>query len=286
MRSCSAWFFSLEHSQDEKLQDKFQYITTIMCNRRSLKHKMSDIEYYYSAQYSEEVEGMSEADGHWEPAYHINAFDFSPAPVITSRHPGKIQLMNWGLIPHRTKSLEDALRVRTQTIMARTEEMYEKFSYAELVKAGKRCLIPTSGYFEHRWLDEKGKDKIPYYIFIKDRPIFSIAGIYSRWTDPNTGKNYLTYTVCTTRANELAATIHNSGMRMPVILASREAELEWLNPNLSKEAVLKLCEPINSSLMDAYTISKLITSKQPNVAEALEPFSYSQFTTKRLFDQE
>jgi putative SOS response-associated peptidase YedK len=244
---------------------------------------MSDLEYYYSAEYSQEVEGMGEGDGQWAPAFHINGFDHGAAPVITSRDPKKIQLMKWGLIPHRTKNLGDAMKIRGQTLMARTEEMYDKYSYAELVGAGKRCLIPTTGYFEHRWLDPTGKTKIPYHLFLKDTPIFSIGGIYSKWIDPSTGNIYFTYTVCTTTANDLAATIHNTGQRMPVILATKEAEAKWLNPKLEKEKVLELCRPIASSMMDAHTVSRIITSKNPNVPQAIEPFAYAEFLTKDLF---
>ena len=254
-----------------------------MCNRRALRCKMSDLEYYYSAEYSGEVEGMSDGDGQWEPAFHINGFDHTAAPVVTSRDPKKIQLMKWGLIPYRTKNLDDAMTIRTQTLMARSEEMFEKFSYAELVKAGKRCLIPATGYFEHRWLDSRGKTKIPYHIFLKDKPIFYIGGIYSKWTDQLTGTIYFTYTVCTTTANDLAATIHNTGKRMPVILPTKEAEQAWLNPQLSQEAVLNLCRPIENNLMDAYTVSRIITSKNPNVPEAIEPFAYAELRTKDLF---
>ena len=244
---------------------------------------MSDLEYYYSAEYSGEVEGMTQGDGQWEPAFHINAFDFGAAPVITSREPDKIKLFHWGLIPHRTKDLQSALTVRQQTLMERSEEMYEKFSYKDLVKGGKRCLIPTSGYFEHRWLEEKGKTKIPYYLFLKQQPIFSVGGLYSRWTDPVTGKDYFTYTVCTTKANELAATIHNSGQRMPVILPTKEAERAWLDPTLTDQDVLALCQPINTNLMDAYTVSRVITSKNPNVPEALERHAYSELSSPTLF---
>lgn len=254
-----------------------------MCNRRALNKKMSDLEYYYSAEYSEDVDGMSESDGMWEPAYHINGFDFSAAPIITSRHPNKIQMLRWGLIPHRTRSMEDAIAIRSQTLMARSEDMYRTFSYQELVEAGKRCLIPTTGYFEHRWLNDKGKSKIPYYIFLKERPVFSIAGLYSKWMDPLTGKTYFTYTLCTTEANALAATIHNTGKRMPVILADKDAEQKWLDPKLSKGEVLELCKPIDAKLMDAYTVSRVITSKSGNVPEAILPFSYQDFEQRSLF---
>lgn len=254
-----------------------------MCNRRANTSKMSDIEFYYSAEYSERVEGMAEGDGHWEPTYHINAFDHRAAPVITSKDPKKIFMLNWGLIPYRTRSLEDAVSIRQQTLMARSEEMYQKYSYQELAKAGKRCLIPTTGYFEHRWMDEKGKSKIPYYIFLKDKPMFSIGGLYSRWMDPQTGKHYFTYTVCTTRANELTEMIHNTGKRMPVILPDKETEQAWLNAALLQEDVMQLCEPIATNLMDAYTVSKVITTKNGNVPEAIKPYPYQELQQNSLF---
>jgi len=216
-------------------------------------------------------------EGEWEPAYQINAYDHSQSPVITSKDPGKIQMFHWGLIPHRTKNIEDAAKIRTMTLMARSEEMYEKSSYAELAKAGKRCIIPTTGYFEHRTV---GKNKFPYFIFLKDKPIFSIGGLYSRWINPADGKEHYTYCICTTRANELTSIIHNKGLRMPVILPDTKSEQKWLDTKLPQEEVLKLCEPLPASLMDAYTVSKVITSKTPNVKEAIEPYPYPELNNE------
>jgi putative SOS response-associated peptidase YedK len=249
----------------------------------AMRYPMSDLEYYYSAQYSEEVEGMNEEEGNWLPAYHINAFDFGKHPVVTSRYPRKIQRYRWGLIPYRTATLQDALELRQKTVLCRSEEMFEKPSFQELIKAGKRCLIPASGFFEHRWMDFKGKIKIPYHIILRGKPIFSLAGIYSKWTDPATSLDYFTYTVLTTRANALMETIHNSGKRMPVVLHTREAETAWLNPSLGKMDVLNLCEPITDSIMEAYPVSRIITSKEGNVPAALEPHYYPELHNPKLF---
>ena len=59
--------------------------------------------------------------------------------------------------------------------------------------------------------------------------------------------------------------------RMPVILP-KEYEKDWLNPSLTKDDVLALCQPYSDSKMDAHVISKRITSrKEPtNVPEVLE----------------
>lgn len=236
--------------------------------------KMSDLEYYYSAQYSEDVEGLSRHDGRWLPVYHQFGFDHLEAPVITSKNPGKISMFSWGLIPHRTSSLKDGMAIRSSTLMCRSEEMYDKYSYQELAYAGKRCLIPTSGYFEYHWFDEKGKVKIPYHLSLRQRPFFSIGGLYSRWIDRTTQRAHYTYSVCTTEANALAGAVHNRGRRMPVILSDEAAERAWLRADLPKGDVINLCKPIASSLMQVHPVSRLISSKQGNAPQAIEPCHY------------
>ena len=246
-----------------------------MCDRRAMAwKKMSDLEYYYSAKYSAEVDGMVEGDGNWLPIYHVAGRSHAYSPVITSRDPGKIQLFSCGLIPHTMPSLAAALERRKITTMCRSEEMYEKDSYKILANKGKRCLIPSSGYFEYQWQDEEGKRKIPYYIYLYGREFFSIGGLYSNWVDPVSKRAIPTFSVCTTEANLFTAKIHNHGKRMPVILLNREAEKAWLDPALSKQDVLALCKPIPSSLMVAHTVSKTLTSKVNNVPDAILPYNY------------
>jgi putative SOS response-associated peptidase YedK len=144
------------------------------------------------------------------------------------------------------------------------------------VKEGKRCLIPFTGFFEWRWLDEKGKTKIPYYIHLEE-PIFSLAGLYSKWKDKTTAQEMYTYTVLTNKANTFMGKIHNSKDRMPVIIP-KEYEKDFLNPDLSREDVLSLCSVFSESAMKAHTISKLITSKkeETNVPDVLSPKHYPE----------
>lgn len=210
-----------------------------------------------------------EISDQWNPYYHENGFDHNLSPAIVSEE--SVGLFSWGLIPWFTKSPEDAARIQNSTLNAISEEMFSKPSFRDALKDGKRCLIPFTGFFEWRWEDSAGKNKTPHYIFLKDQKIFSIAAIYSVWKNPTDGKMVYTYSLLTTQANELMANIHNSKKRMPVILP-RAVEREWLRPNLQKADVLDLCRPLDSTLMDAYPISKRITSrKEPtNVPEVLQ----------------
>ena len=108
-----------------------------------------------------------------------NGFTFRKAPVIINDDKPRIQYYTWGLIPKWIKSIDESKKIRTQTLNARSESVFEKPSFRNSITK-KRCLIPASGFYE--WRDYNGK-KYPYYIYLKDRDLFSFAGIYENRTD-------------------------------------------------------------------------------------------------------
>lgn len=179
--------------------------------------------------------------------YHVNAFNFPKYPIITKSD--EVQVFNWGLIPFWTKNETNADEIRKMTLNARTDTIFEKPSFREPIMK-KRCIVPSTGYFEWR---HEGSKKIPYYIYLKDEPIFSMAGIYDTWLDKETGEEHTTFSIITTETNPLTDYIHNTKHRMPAIL-SMEDEEKWLNPNLSKAEITSLLKPYDVKLMDAYII--------------------------------
>lgn len=207
--------------------------------------------------------------------YHENGFDYLPQPIVTAGEPGKFKMFRWGLIPYYMTDKEKAMILRTQTMNCISEEMYEKPSFRDAAKNGQRCLIPVTGFFEWRWLDEKGTVKIPYYVTFRDQKIRSMAGLYSRWKDKETDRYYYSYTVLTTKANPILDYVHNHKKRMPVFI-SRENEKAWLDRSLTKDDVLDLCQPFQDTAMRAYTVSKLLTTKNinTNISEVLQPMNY------------
>jgi putative SOS response-associated peptidase YedK len=241
-----------------------------MCYHGSKTYHLDELEGYYK------VVGQESIREQWIPYYHENGFDHRLSPILTKDGMGFFQ---WGLIPWFTKTLQDATQLRVKTLNCISEEMFDKPSYRDSLREGKRCLVPMTGFFEWKWEDLKGKEKTPYYIHLKDQKIYSAAGLYSTWIDKTTDQTYHTYTILTTKANPLMEEIHNSKKRMPVILP-KEFEHDWLNPDLTQEDVLALCQPFDANKMDAYPISKLITSRKEdsNVARVLE-----RVETGRLF---
>lgn len=195
--------------------------------------------------------------------YHVNAFSFPVCPVITASP--EIQAFNWGLIPFWVRTEADAREIRKMTLNARADTLFQKPSFREPVMR-RRCLIPSTGYFEWR---HEGDKKIPYYIFLKEEVIFSMAGIYDYWLDKATGKEYTTFSIITTDANPLTDYIHNTKHRMPAILSTANEE-EWLNPNLSKDEIASLLKPFEAERMDAYVIQNDFMRKAPGDRTILE----------------
>lgn len=241
-----------------------------MCYHKAITVKLPVISKYYGASYDKEVEEQFTVN------YQENGYDHKKKPIITAENPSELKMFNWGLVPWFTKTEQEALQIRARTLNCISEEMYEKASFRDSVKEGKRCLIPCTGFFEWRWMDSKGKTKIPYYIHL-DAELFSLAGLYSTWKNKATGQVMNTYTVLTNKANAFMSKIHNSKDRMPVIIP-REYEKDFLNPDLKKEDVLSLCSIFQDSTMKAHTISKLITSRkeETNVPGVMAPEVYPE----------
>jgi len=182
-------------------------------------------------------------------------------------------MMHWGLIPFWVKTQPDAEKIRMQTMNARAETLFDKPSFRYAI-ANHRCLIPADGFFE--WRHYRGKN-YPYFVRLKDHEIFSIAGIWERWRPKDTDETIETFSVITCDANPLMQKVHNKKKRMPVIL-SKDDELGFLDKNLIKDDILSILRPYPEEHMEAFTISRLVTSKTQdrNVPAVIQPFEYKE----------
>ncbi len=150
-----------------------------------------------------------------------NGFEYPQTPVITNTEQHTIQLFQWGLIPAWAK--DDS--IQKSTLNGRMETIHEKPSFRNI--STQRCLILSDGFYEWKWLDEKGKQKQKYFVHLPDKKSFAFAGLWSDWVNRETGEIISTYTILTTEANALMSEIHNTKKRMPVIV-SPENETAWL----------------------------------------------------------
>lgn len=229
-----------------------------MCFHNSMSVKVKE----FASRYGRKSDVVEIYRDILDEQYHVNAFNFPKYPVVTTSE--EVQVYNWGLIPFWTRTEPE--EIRAMTLNARAETLFTKPSFREPIRM-KRCLVPSTGYFEWR---HEGKSKIPYYIYLKEEPIFSIAGIYDVWTDKETGEQLTTFSIITTTTNPLTDYIHNTKHRMPAIL-SKEDEEKWLNPNLSKAEIESFLKPFPAEKMDAYRIKNDFIRKAPTDKSILFP---------------
>ncbi len=205
---------------------------------------------------------------HYQPTFFSSGFDHPIWPILTENN--QLQGMRWGLIPHWFKG-DQPFVFANNTLNAKAETLTEKPSFAHLIERN-RCLIPSTGFFEYQ---TKGKEKIPYFIYAKQTPIFSMAGLYDTWLNPQTGEHIQTFSMITCPANELMATIHNSKKRMPVILHP-EDEAKWLT-----QGTFDLLKPLEENWLSAHTVNKQML--QQNNPSAILPYFPDHLRQGSLF---
>ncbi|MBL0027307.1 MAG: SOS response-associated peptidase [Saprospiraceae bacterium] len=237
-----------------------------MCGRSSLTKTEKEIEARFHATfYSEELE-------RYNPLPNFNVAPTQIHPVITSLEPDHIHLYRWGLIPFWAKDKN----IGAKMINARIETLLEKSAFKSLLSS-KRCLVPLDGFYE--WKTE-GKIKTPFRITTKDQDIFSAAGLWDRWSMPDTGEIMHSFTIITQPPNELMAEIHD---RMPSIL-SNENERLWLDSELNAGDAIQLLVPYPAENMIAYEVSKNVNNVRFNDPSLIEPLKYNpSFIQTRIF---
>jgi putative SOS response-associated peptidase YedK len=198
------------------------------------------------------------------PAEFAARFNIAPTqPVLAIPNDGSnaARFFLWGLIPGWAKDPS----IGSRLINARGETLAEKPSFRGPYKY-KRCLIPATGFFE--WKAAAGsRSKVPYYIRLKERPVFAFAGLWDEWHAAD-GSTVASCVIVTTGPNPLMATIHN---RMPVIL-DRADYADWLDVRPQKGSSLqRLIRPYPAELMEAYPVSTVVNSPTNDVPECIEP---------------
>ncbi|WP_339319307.1 SOS response-associated peptidase [Paenibacillus sp. FSL R10-2734] len=220
-----------------------------MCGRYTITVTMEELMVRYFANDSTIV--------HYAPKYNAAPMQQVPA-VINTGSSNKLGELRWGLVPSWAK--DD--KIGSKMINARAESLLEKPSFKRLVSS-RRCIIPSDGFYEWK---VQGSSKHPMRIVMRDGGIFSMAGLYDIWMDPE-GNKLSTCTIITTTPNDLMAEIHN---RMPVILKP-EDETEWLSRgNQDANSLMKLLKPYDQNQMRAYPVSTAVGNVRNDTKDLIE----------------
>jgi putative SOS response-associated peptidase YedK len=199
---------------------------------------------------------------------HVLSFGFPQYPII-SRQGSELILseMEWSVDPVYEKDPVERKKKRIRMADMRSERVLEdKRSYWYKLRTN-RCLIPVSGTYEHRTI-QGWAQKVPYYIWPKDRKIQFLPGLYQLFESIGPAGEKIqigSFGMLTRPANELMANIHNDGEfrhRMPLFLTP-ELEQFWVSEHFSEDdmqAIFNYCLP--SERLDYHTVFS-VRGKKP-----------------------
>ncbi len=180
-------------------------------------------------------------------------------PVIITHSPNQIVLMLWGLLPVWAKDRS----IGYSLINARSESVAEKTSFKKAFSE-RRCLIPMNFFYEP---DKSVKPSIPWYFRFKSREPFGVAGVYSNWKDPKSGKDIQTYSLITVPANDIVGKVHP---RMPAILKKMDED-KWLNPDTTEsEHLMKYLYQYPDDEMESFRVDPIFWKRGVDHKEIVE----------------
>jgi len=159
---------------------------------------------------------------------YANGFTHPKVPAATTQG---LALFSWGLIPHWTKDWETAIKMRRFCLNAKLETLSERPSFRDALQNKQFCILPAESFYEWQWQDAKGKTKTKFEIKSMHNDPLYLGGLYSHWTDKNTGEIHETITIITCPANTLMEKIHNTKKRMPILLDDDSGK-QWIEGKL------------------------------------------------------
>lgn len=147
----------------------------------------------------EERKGITVNRGEIYPTHKV--------PILVNESGVKsVDAMTWGF-PH-FKGSGVIINARSET--AREKPMFRKHLLT------RRCLIPSTGFFE--WSKKEGKNKKKYLFQLPDTPVLYMAGLFNQFNNENR------FVILTTDANNSMRDVHD---RMPVIVEKSYFD-DWL----------------------------------------------------------
>ena len=234
-----------------------------MCGRYVVVATFKEIEVRYYIQ-TQEIRQI------WKRNWNIAVG--TKAIVITDDKPKDAQLFTFGLTPSWAKKKMYFFNARAEGDGNKEDDpnysggkgIISKPSFRIAIRK-QRCLIPANGFIEGPKLEKLDR---PYYCYLRNEPLFSLAGIWETWVNPDGGEIEHSFAIITTVANELLQKIGHH--RMPVIL-SRDHESLWLNREAPLHDITALLEPYPVKEMNAYPIDKRIKNPRVNDGDLLKP---------------
>ena len=197
-----------------------------------------------------------------------------PVAVVPNTSDPHVEFFHWGFIPYWAKDPS----IGNRMINARAETLRQKPVFRNALKR-RRCLIPTSGFYE--WRKNADGTKTPMYIRMKSGKPFAFGGLWERWNAPD-GLEVRSCTIITGRPNELVRDIHD---RMPLILPG-DLYKRWLDPGeVPAEQIDDMLRPYPAPEMEAVPVSRLVNSPKVDEPRCIESLTAAEAAAEAVSDE-
>lgn len=208
--------------------------------------------------------------------YFVNGFTHPSLPVIRQKD---VSMLQWGLVPDWVKDTETANAIRSKTLNAVGETVFEKPSFRKPILS-QRGILPVTGFYEWR---DFNKFKYPYFIQPQGAHAFPLGVVFDSWIHPETAELLTSFSIITTPANPMMEMIHNTKKRMPLILAEDNLGA-WLDPTTGIDDIKEMIQAYPEERMKAYTISRRVNQMRQshNDPSVFDAVSYPELNQQSL----
>ena len=177
--------------------------------------------------------------------------------VVTSDEFGrKVESFRWGFVP----SWYREINAGPILINARSETLAQKPTFASACKE-RRCLIPSSGFYE--WSKGLEGNKTPWFVTRNDGMPLIFGGVWQEWGYAS--NKIKTCAIVTTESNSKLSKLHH---RLPLVLEKSDCDF-WLGENGHGASVLM--RPTANDTLRAYKVSKNINSSRSSGPDLMAP---------------
>jgi putative SOS response-associated peptidase YedK len=185
----------------------------------------------------------------FEARYNVAAEQYVPAIRVHENQTEGVML-RWGMIPSWLEGrLEGPPRISVSAARVDSSKIC-----GGAWAGGQRCIIPMAGFYAWQLTPEKHRQ--PYFVHVRDRDVFGVAGLWDRWVSEEDDV-IESVTLISVAANELVSGIAGPIWGMPSILRRRDYAT-WLqgDPHAARAAL----QPYPAKWMRAYAVSPRVNS--------------------------
>lgn len=187
-----------------------------------------------------------------------------------SKHNTKREALigKFGMVPPWAGNAPKYAKLGLKTYNARCETVHEKPSYRDAWRQARHCIIPAVAIYEPDWRSGKAT---PARIARADHQPMGVAGLWTGYADPISGRDIFSFTMLTINADQhpVFKNFHRpeDEKRMVVILQNTQFD-DWLSA--SAQDSMALMQPIAAGeLMVSYsTMTDIKNALQKELVDA------------------